>query len=94
MIYIFNPIYSNVVISTYNQYKIIIEIFYIIFYDTESLKSNVCFMLPVPVCSDAQSRQTLQPHGLKPTRLLCPWDSLSKNTGMGCHFLLQGIFLI
>ena len=25
-------------------------------------------------------------------RLLCPWDSPGKNTGMGCHFLLQGIF--
>ena len=22
----------------------------------------------------------------------CPWDSPGKNTGMGCHFLLQGIF--
>ena len=32
----------------------------------------------------------LQPHGLD--RLLCPWDFLSKNTGVGCHFLLQGIF--
>ena len=30
--------------------------------------------------------------GLKSTRLCCPWDSLGKNTGMGCHFLLQGIF--
>ena len=28
-----------------------------------------------------------------PTRLLCPWDSPSKNAGVGCHFLLQGIFL-
>ena len=28
-----------------------------------------------------------------PTRLLCPWDSPGKNTGVGCHFLLQGIFL-
>ena len=27
-----------------------------------------------------------------PTRLLCPWDSPGKNTGVGCHFLLQGIF--
>ena len=27
-------------------------------------------------------------------RLLCPWDSLGKNTGMGCHALLQGIFPI
>ena len=26
-------------------------------------------------------------------RLLCPWDYPSKNTGMGCHFHLQGIFL-
>ena len=25
-------------------------------------------------------------------RLLCPWDSPGKNTGVGCHFLLQGIF--
>ena len=29
----------------------------------------------------------------EPTRLLCPWDSPFKNTEVGCHFLLQGIFL-
>ena len=28
-------------------------------------------------------------HGLQPTRLPCPWDSPGKNTGVGCHFLLQ-----
>ena len=39
-------------------------------------------------CSDS-----LRPHGLQPARLLCPWDFPSKNTGVGCHFLLQGIFL-
>ena len=27
------------------------------------------------------------------TRLLCPWDSPGKNTGVGCHALLQGTFL-
>ena len=27
-----------------------------------------------------------------PSRLLCPWDSPGKNTGVGCHFLFQGIF--
>ena len=27
------------------------------------------------------------------TRPLCPWDSPGKNTGVGCHALLQGIFL-
>ena len=30
--------------------------------------------------------------GLWPTLLLCPWDFPGKNTGVGCHFLLQGIF--
>ena len=34
---------------------------------------------------------SLRPHGLQPTRLL-PWDFPSKSTGVGCHFLLQGIF--
>ena len=36
-----------------------------------------------------QSCLTLQPHRRQPTRLLCPWDSPGKNTGVGCHFLLQ-----
>ena len=32
---------------------------------------------------------TLRPHRQQPTRLPHPWDSPGKNTGMGCHFLLQ-----
>ena len=36
---------------------------------------------------------SLRPHGLEPTRLLHPWDSLHKNIGVGCRFLLQEIFL-
>ena len=36
---------------------------------------------------------SLQPHGLQPTRLLCPWDFPGKNTGVSCHFLFQGTFL-
>ena len=35
---------------------------------------------------------SLWPHGLQPSKLLCPWDFPGKNTGVGCHFLLQGIF--
>ena len=31
-------------------------------------------------------------YGLQSARLLCPWDFPGKNTGAGCHFLLQGIF--
>ena len=36
-----------------------------------------------------QSCLTLQPHRWQPTRLHRPWDSPGKNTGVGCHFLLQ-----
>ena len=32
---------------------------------------------------------SVRPHRRQPTRLPCPWDSPGKNTGMGCHFLLQ-----
>ena len=32
---------------------------------------------------------SVRPHRQQPTRLLCPWDSPDKNTGVGCHFLLQ-----
>ena len=32
---------------------------------------------------------SLRPHGLQPTRLLCPWDFPGENTGVGCHRLLQ-----
>ena len=32
---------------------------------------------------------SLPPHGLYPTRLLCPWDFPDNSTGMDCHFLLQ-----
>ena len=34
----------------------------------------------------------LRPHGLKLTRLLCPWDFPSQNSGVSGHFFLQGIF--
>ena len=36
-----------------------------------------------------QSCPTLRPHRRQTTRLLCPWDSPGKNTGVGCRFLLQ-----
>ena len=45
-------------------------------------------MLSVSVLSNS-----LRPHGLYPSRLLCPQNVPGKNTGVGCNFLLQGIFL-
>ena len=55
----------------------------------------MCVCVCVCVCVQAQSvmSNSSQPHGLQPTRLLCPWDFSGKHTGVGCHFLLQGIFL-
>ena len=48
-------------------------------------------------CGDCRSMRaqssvsdSLQPHGLQPTGLLCPWDSPGKSTRAGCHSLLQG----
>ena len=38
--------------------------------------------------------RSMWPRGLKPARLFCPWNSPGKNTGVDCHALLQGIFLI
>ena len=35
-----------------------------------------------------QSYDSWPPFGLWPTKLLCPWDSPGKNTGVGCNFLL------
>ena len=34
---------------------------------------------------------SVQPHRRQPTRIPRPWDSPGKNTGVGCHFLLQGM---
>ena len=48
----------------------------------------------VRACPDASVvSDSLHLHALRPARLLCPWDSPDKNTEVGCHALLQGIFL-
>ena len=43
-----------------------------------------CYCWVTSVVSDS-----VRPHRRQPTRLLCPWESPGKNTGVGCHFLLQ-----
>ena len=42
--------------------------------------------------SHAVMYESLGPYGLQPARLICPWNVPGKNTGVGCSFLLQGIF--
>ena len=49
-----------------------------------------CVYVHVCVCvSRSVVSKSMGPHGLQPARLLYPWDSPGKNTGVGCHFLLQ-----
>ena len=47
-------------------------------------ENTSCYCWVASVVSDS-----MWPHRWQPTRLLCLWDSPGKNTGMGCHFLLQ-----
>ena len=54
----------------------------------------VCLCAYMRTFSHPDVSDSLQPHGLYPFRLLCPWNFPGKTTGADCHFLLQGIFLI
>ena len=51
---------------------------------TRSLNGLCCCCCIASVVSDS-----VRPHRRQPTRLPRPWDSPGKNTGVGCHFLLQ-----
>ena len=51
---------------------------------SQSLLSSLYLLLVASVVSDS-----VRPHRWQPTRLPRPWDSPGKNTGVGCHFLLQ-----
>ena len=46
-----------------------------------------CVIRVSSVASDS-----MRPHGPKPIRLFCQWNFPKKNTGVGCHAILQGIF--
>ena len=54
---------------------------------TTCLYANFNISVSRSVVSDS-----LWPHGLQPTGVLCPWNFPGKDTGVGCHFLLQEIF--
>ena len=47
------------------------------------------FFVPVSLSVVSDS---LRLRRLQPASLLCPWDSAGKDTGVGCHALLQGLF--
>ena len=51
--------------------------------------SSLCYTVAATAAKLLQSCPTLRPHRRQPTRLPHPWDSPGRNTGVGCHFLLQ-----
>ena len=62
----------------------------------EILKYLIIFFLLILhccVCVCLIMYDSLRPHGLYCARLFCLWNLPGENTGEGCHFLLQGIFL-
>ena len=54
-------------------------------------KNIINLTLVFIICCQVTSvvSDSVRPHRQQPIRLLCPWDSPGKNTGVGCHFLLQ-----
>ena len=66
-----------------------LSLFFFIFYDWEPaiFQKHVCVCISCSVVANS-----LRLHGLQTTRLLCPWDFPDKDTGVGCHVLLQWIF--
>ena len=58
--------------------------------DSGAFKRGPCVC--VACGSDSVASDSLQPHGLQPTRLLCPWNSPGKNTGVDWHSLPQRNF--
>ena len=62
---------------------------------TDSFQTLSSFLRATVYCDGVSFlvvSDSLQPHRLQPARLLCPGASPGKNTGVGCHSLLQGIF--
>ena len=56
------------------------------------IKSGVCLTETQKLLVALVVSSSLQPHELQRTRFLCSRDFQGKNTGLGCHSLLQGIF--
>ena len=81
-------------ISSFNKYgKVILSYYHIII--MRSCLQHLHFLLQdsngsVCMLSCSVISNSFQPLGLQPNRLLCPWNSPDRSTGVGCHFLFQG----
>ena len=86
----------NIIIPKFITLQIIFSIFHIPCWFVSKCihMSYICILYSLFCCCAAPKlcQTFLQPHGLEPIKLTCPWDFPGKNTRVGCHFLLQGIF--
>ena len=53
------------------------------------LQGGLGYVVQTSAAAASVVSDSVRPHRRQPTRLLRPWDSPGKNTGVGCHFLLQ-----
>ena len=79
-------------ILTPHTYNIYIYNVYIYLYIYTHTYNTYIHTLSVLSVSRSLLPNSLWPHGLQLTRLLCPWDFPGNDTRVGCHFLLQEIF--
>ena len=59
-----------------------------VYQNSQNCTPEGCLLLYLR-CQSLSCSDSVRPHRLEPTRLPRPWDSPDKNTGVGCHFLLQ-----
>ena len=85
---LFRKNYQLNILHTFSLFYIVFKIQCILCSLLQLQKLHFCCCLVTKLCPTL-----LQPHVLQPTNLLCPWDFPGKNTGVGYHFLFQGIFL-
>jgi len=80
---------QHVTLATYQVFK---QLQVVCTSHVRQQRSNVYYRWGEVKWSRSVVSDSLQPHGLYPTRLLCPWDFPGNSTGVDCHFLLQQIF--
>ena len=87
------PVFSlPVTCSVMSSYNEILQLLQYLFICADHIKLSLLVVGDVYVRSVTVGSDSLRPCGLY-SRLLCLWNSPGKNSAVGCHFLLQEIFL-
>ena len=83
-------LFCNIQFSLYIQFSFTLSYYVLILWKLETTEAPCSkWKWSRSVVSDSS-----RPHGLRPTRLLCPWDFPGKSAGVGCHCLLHVVKLL